>query len=159
MSLQIIPNELLSSALEPESAFSATRRDATLPEVPNKAHAVIGMRRTGKTTFLRQLQKQWRSEVKPERVVLLGFDDDRLSDITVEQLDYLLEEYYRRYPEWRRKETVCGFWTRSSSCPDGSGLPEGSLIRNRSGLSFPARPPECSAGRCIHHFAAAEWKP
>lgn len=31
-----------------------TRRDARIPAIPNKAHAVIGMRRAGKSCFLKQ---------------------------------------------------------------------------------------------------------
>jgi hypothetical protein len=106
MSINQVLNEILSDALDTRQGFSFTRRDAVLPDVPNKAQAVIGMRRTGKTTFLRQLQGQWRSRVQPERVVFIGFDDDRLLDISTGQLDYLFEEYFRRYPELRKKETV-----------------------------------------------------
>ena len=32
-----------------------TRREAVLPRIPGKAHAVVGMRRAGKTWFLLQL--------------------------------------------------------------------------------------------------------
>ena len=91
MSINQVLNEILSDALDTRQGFSFTRRDAVLPDVPNKAQAVIGMRRTGKTTFLRQLQGQWRSRVQPERVVFIGFDDDRLLDISTGQLDYLFE--------------------------------------------------------------------
>lgn len=77
-----------------------------LPAVPGKVHAVIGMRRAGKTTFLRQLQEEWRNSVPPERVVYLSFDDDRLTDLPMEQLGLVLEEYYRRYPELRGKKVV-----------------------------------------------------
>ena len=77
-----------------------------LPAVPGKVHAVIGMRRAGKTTFLRQLQEERRNSLPPERVVYLSFDDDRLADLQMEQLGLLLEEYYRRYPELRGSEMV-----------------------------------------------------
>ncbi|HLE85130.1 MAG TPA: AAA family ATPase, partial [Thermoanaerobaculia bacterium] len=53
-----------------------TPRDARLPPVPGKAHAVIGMRRAGKTTFLRQLLAERRSALPPERALYLSFDDD-----------------------------------------------------------------------------------
>ncbi|MEK7377273.1 MAG: ATP-binding protein, partial [Candidatus Binatota bacterium] len=64
------------------------------------------MRRAGKTTYLRQLQSQWRASVEPARVVYLNFEDDRLAGLPLEQLGMLLEEYYRSYPEWRGRETV-----------------------------------------------------
>ena len=47
--------EMLSAALEPSVPAQFTRRDARLAAVPGKVHSVIGLRRSGKTTFLRQL--------------------------------------------------------------------------------------------------------
>jgi hypothetical protein len=106
MPLHPVLNERLNAAVQPVQLAAATRRDARLPAVPGKAHAVIGMRRAGKTTFLRQLQAEWRETVPPERVLYLSFDDDRLADLAGEQLALLLEEYYRRHPELRGGETV-----------------------------------------------------
>ena len=41
--------ERLSAALAPVASPQLTPRDARLPALPGKAHAVIGMRRAGKT--------------------------------------------------------------------------------------------------------------
>ena len=101
--------EKLNAAVAPGSLSRLTRRDARLPAVPGKVHAVTGMRRAGKTTFLRQLQAERRQELPPERAVFLGFDDDRLAELELDQLGLLLEEYYRRYPELRGRETVHWF--------------------------------------------------
>ena len=106
MALHPVLNEKLNTAVLAIPQLRATRRDVVLPAVPGKVHAVIGMRRAGKTTFLRQLQTEWRNSVSPERVVYLSFDDDRLTDLPMEQLGLVLEEYYRRYPELRGSETV-----------------------------------------------------
>ena len=106
MALHPILNEKLNAAVLADLHFQATRRDAVLPAVPGKVQAVIGMRRAGKTTFLRQLQGEWRTAAPAERVVYLSFDDDRLSDLPAEQLGLVLEEYYRRYPGLRGRETV-----------------------------------------------------
>ncbi len=106
MSLHPVLNEKLNAAVAPGPELVATRRDAALPAIPGKVHAVIGMRRVGKTTYLRQLQSLWRASVEPERVVYLNFEDDRLAGLPLEQLGMLLEEYYRSYPEWRGRETV-----------------------------------------------------
>jgi predicted AAA+ superfamily ATPase len=86
-----------------------TRRDAALPEIPNKVHAVTGMRRAGKTTFLRQLSAERQRGTAPERAIYLSFDDDRLADIGTDQLSALLEEFYRRHPHLRRRTTVAWF--------------------------------------------------
>ena len=108
MALHPVLAEKLSAALEPASPFALTRRDARLPAMPAKAHAVIGMRRAGKTTFLRQLLDERRVALPPERALYLSFDDDRLAGIEVDQLASLLEEYYRRYPALRGRQTV--YW-------------------------------------------------
>jgi len=106
MSLHPVLNEKLNAAVAPGPALATTRRDAVLPAIPGKVHAVVGMRRAGKTTYLQQLQSQWRTSAEAARVVYLSFDDDRLADLPLEQLGILLEEYYRRHPDWRGRETV-----------------------------------------------------
>ena len=109
MPLHPVLLEKLNAALAPASTPPLTRRDARLPAVPGKVHAVIGMRRAGKTTFLHQLLAERRQGLPPEREIFVSFDDDRLVDLALEQLNLLLEEYYRRYPELRARETVHWF--------------------------------------------------
>jgi len=109
MALHPILEEKLNTALAPGVVAVLTRRDAVLPNLPNKAHAVTGMRRTGKSTFLRQLVTERQSVASPERAVYVSFDDDRLADIKADQLSGLLEAYYRRFPDLRRRETVSWF--------------------------------------------------
>ncbi len=106
MPLHPVLEERLNAALAPSSSNGFTRRDARLPAVPGKAHAVIGMRRAGKTTFLRQLLEERRASLPPERALYLSFDDDRLVGIGVEQLGFLLEEFYRRFPDLRGRQSV-----------------------------------------------------
>jgi uncharacterized protein len=106
VSLHPLLAEKLSSAVEVVPPFALTRRDVQLPPIQGKVHSVIGMRRAGKTTFLEQLLDARRQRVPPERAIYLGFDDDRLAGLQVEQLGFLLEEYYRRYPALRARETV-----------------------------------------------------
>lgn len=108
MALHPVLNEKLNAAVLPMPQLLTTRREAELPTVTGKVYAVIGMRRAGKTTFLRQLQAEWRNSIPPEQVIYLSFDDDRLADLPVEQLGLLLEEYYRRYPALRGREKV--YW-------------------------------------------------
>jgi hypothetical protein len=105
MALHPVLQEKLNIALE-RPAAAATRRDAVLPAVPNKVHAVIGMRRAGKSTFLLQLHAERLPAQGPERTIYLSFDDDRLANLPLDQLNQLLEEYYRRYPDLRGRETV-----------------------------------------------------
>ncbi len=85
----------------------ATRRDAQLPAVPGKAHAIIGMRRAGKTTYLHQVHaERLVGGQAAERTLYLNFDDERLAELPIEQLNSLVEEYYRRFPQFRGRERV-----------------------------------------------------
>jgi len=79
-----------------------TRRDVWLPGVPNKATAVIGMRRAGKTSLLWQiLAARLAQGVPREGLLYFSFEDERLAGLQAKDLDMLVEEYYRLYPEWR----------------------------------------------------------
>ncbi len=109
MPLHPVLADKLTTALQPAGSTPLTRRDVRLPALPGKAHAVIGMRRAGKTTFLRQLLDDRRAELPLERAIYIGFDDDRLAQLELEQLGFLLEEYYRRHPHLRERETVHWF--------------------------------------------------
>ncbi len=109
MPLHPVLADKLRIALQTAAPVARTRRDASLPAVPGKIHSVIGLRRAGKTTFLHQLRDEWRASLFPERAIYIGFDDDRLADIGVEQLGLLLEEYFRTHPELRGRQTVHWF--------------------------------------------------
>lgn len=109
MNLHPILVEALSAALEPSEPTPSTRRDARLPAVSGKVHAVIGMRRAGKTTFLRQLLAERRKALAPQRALYLSFEDERLADLDLTQLGLLLEEFFRRHPELRGRATVHWF--------------------------------------------------
>lgn len=104
MPLHPVPEERLNAAFAPGSPTPFTARDARLPALPGKAHAVVGMHRSGKTTFLRQLLAERRASLPAERALHLSFGDDRLVGIGVEQLGFLLEEFYRRYPALRGRQ-------------------------------------------------------
>jgi len=118
MSLHPVLTEKLNIALASGGEPPLTLRNACLPAVPGKAHAVIGMRRAGKTTFLRQLLGERRATLPPERAVYLSLDDDRLAGIGTDQLSLLIEEYYRRYPELRGRETVHWFFDEIQLVPE-----------------------------------------
>jgi predicted AAA+ superfamily ATPase len=63
---------------------------------------VIGMRRTGKTTFLWQLLGERLAKGTPREALLhFSFEDERLGGMKADELHLLLEEYYRLYPELR----------------------------------------------------------
>jgi hypothetical protein len=84
-----------------------TRREAVLPGISGKAHAVVGMRRAGKTWFLLQcLADRLAAGTPRERLVYFNFEDERLGAMGKESLASIIEEYYRRFPEFRRSLAV-----------------------------------------------------
>lgn len=109
MTLHPVLAEKLSVALAPAAPLKLTHRDARLAVVPGKVHAVIGMRRAGKTTFLRLLLDERRATRPPEQVLYLSFDVERLAALGSDQLGWLLEESYRRHPATRGQQTVHWF--------------------------------------------------
>jgi len=95
-----------------------TRRDAHLPSVPGKAFAVIGMRRSGKTTFLWQCLKDRIEGGAPrESLLYIGFEDERLYGMQVSDLSWLVEEYFRLNPDMRDIRHTTFFFDEIQSIP------------------------------------------
>jgi uncharacterized protein len=79
--------------------MASTRRDVYLPSIPGKALAIVGVRRSGKTTLLRQLRRaQLEAGAAPESQLLLTLEDERLVGMQASDLAWILEEQARRYP-------------------------------------------------------------
>jgi uncharacterized protein len=98
--VDLIRQKIVDSLASPLPAF--TRRDVRLPSVRGKAVAVIGMRRTGKSTFLWQVLSDRLSRgARRESLLFFGFEDERLGGMKATDLQLLVEEYYRLYPELR----------------------------------------------------------
>ncbi|MFQ5799009.1 MAG: AAA family ATPase, partial [Bacteroidota bacterium] len=88
----LIRQKIVDSLASPVPAF--TRRDVRLPAIPGKAVAVIGMRRTGKSTFLWQvLSDRLLQGASRESLLYFGFEDERLAGMKAADLQLLLEEY------------------------------------------------------------------
>ncbi len=105
---ELIQQKIVDSLTSPVPAF--TRRDIRLPSVKGKAVAVIGMRRTGKTTFLWQvLADRLKQGVAREALLYFNFEDERLAGLAAADLHLVVEEYYRLHPEWRDKRRVVFF--------------------------------------------------
>ncbi|HOW85619.1 MAG TPA: ATP-binding protein [Candidatus Aminicenantes bacterium] len=106
---ELIKQKIVDSLAAPLPTF--TRRDIRLPRIAGKATAVVGMRRTGKTTFLWQvLSDRVREGVPREGLLFFGFEDERLAGMAAKDLQIVVEEYYRLHPEWRdKKKAVFAF--------------------------------------------------
>ena len=88
-----------------------TRRDVHLPALPGKAVAVVGMRRSGKTTFLWQCMADRLAAGTPREALLyLNFEDERLVDLQAVDLQWIVEDYYRLAPHLRDRQRVTFFF-------------------------------------------------
>ena len=107
LSFKRILAEKLADSLQGPLVLGTSR---TLPSrlvFPEKATAIIGMRRAGKTTLLHQIRQNWMDQGHlREQVPFLNFEDERLVGLEGRHLHLLLEEYYRLYPSWRGQHGV-----------------------------------------------------
>jgi len=95
-----------------------TRRDVHVPAVHGKAKAVIGMRRSGKTTFLWQcIQDRLNAGAPRESLLYLSFEDERLVGLDVSSLTWVVEEYYRFHPEMRDGRIASFFFDEIQNIP------------------------------------------
>jgi predicted AAA+ superfamily ATPase len=99
---KIIQDKILTSIETPLPKL--TRRDARVPNVTGKAMTVIGMRRSGKTSFLHQVRAdRIASGKEPNRLVYFNFEDERLADFEAEQLGLIPDAVMRLFPEESRE--------------------------------------------------------
>jgi len=79
--------------------------------VPGKATVCIGVRRSGKSTYLFQVIQQLLDDGVPrENILYMNFFDDRLHFLRREGLGLITEAYFSIYPEKKNSETVYCFF-------------------------------------------------
>jgi len=95
-----------------EVAFTTgVPRRLRIEAVPGKATVCIGVRRSGKSTYLLQVIQQLLDDGVPrENILYLNFFDDRLHILRREGLGLITEAYYSIYPEKKNTETVYCFF-------------------------------------------------
>ncbi len=105
---EIIKDKLIASA---EAEIPAmTRRHTGRPSIFNKAIVAIGMRRSGKTTWLHQCQQSYRQQgMAPENLVFFNFEDERLQDFPASQLQLIIDTQNRLYPYQGKEKRVLFF--------------------------------------------------
>jgi len=95
-----------------------TRRAVYVPEVKGKVLAVIGMRRSGKTTFLWQcLADRLAFGVPRDALAYVNFEDERLAGMTALDLQWVVEEYFSLHPERRNRKPVTFFFDEIQLVP------------------------------------------
>ncbi len=110
--------EMLADSLAAPIPRGTPRRISGSVSLKDKATAVIGMRRAGKTTFLHQIRhERVQRGIGRGRVPYLNFEDEQLAGMTADELHILVEEYYRRHPELRGRETVTWCFDKIQAVP------------------------------------------
>lgn len=93
-------------------------RRLRVESVRGKATVCIGVRRSGKSTYLFQLiQGLLDSGVSRQNILYLNFFDDRLHSLRQENLGLITEAYYSIYPEKKDNETVYCFFDEIQAVP------------------------------------------
>ena len=94
--------ERLIAEQEDRPLPEALGREVRLPDVPGKADALVGMRRSGKTYRLfAEMRSLEGRGVSRASMLYLNLEDDRLGDADLGTLDRALEVFYRRAPAAR----------------------------------------------------------
>lgn len=118
--------ELLRAKLDESLAAPfrpLTPRDVRLPAVAGKAFAIIGVRRSGKTSFLAQCRAaRLQAGSRAESQLLLLLEDERLAGVTVADLGWLLEEHARRFPALQAAGGVTLYLDEVQNVPDWERL-------------------------------------
>lgn len=82
-----------------------TARATTLPALPGKADAVVGMRRSGKTWLLRRRIHDLVARGVPRTAILyVNFEDERLLGLTAADLELFMDALYRLNPSAAQRE-------------------------------------------------------
>ena len=104
--------------------FQETPLEASVPrhlrieEVPGKATVCIGVRRSGKSTYVSQVVKRLLSDgVRRENILYLNFFDDRLHGLRQDNLELIAEAYYALYPQKKKTEKVYCFFDEMQEIP------------------------------------------
>ena len=104
--------------------FQETRFETGVPRrmhiesVRGKAAVCIGVRRSGKSTYMFQIIKRLLGEgVSPQNILFLNFFDDRLHGLRQDNLGLITDAYYSLYPEKKNTETVYCFFDEIQALP------------------------------------------
>lgn len=93
-----------------EIPFDVIGRDISLPINRKKIITVPGVRRCGKSTMLEiTINELIATGISTERILWLGFDDERLKNMTSDELDNVIVSYMEMYPDIPIKDVYMFF--------------------------------------------------
>ena len=93
-----------------EIPFDVIERDIKLPINHNKIITVPGVRRCGKSTLMEiAINGLVREGVPPKNILWLGFDDERLKNMSPNELDDVIVSYMEMFPDIPIKDVYMFF--------------------------------------------------
>ena len=93
-----------------EIPFDVIERDVELPIDRKKIITIPGVRRCGKSTLMEiAINNLVKGGVSPKRILWLGFDDERLRNMTSEELDEVIASYMEMFPDIPIKDVYMFF--------------------------------------------------
>ena len=98
--------------------FTGILRKLHIETVPGKATICMGVRRSGKSTFMHQIITGLEGRgIQRENIVHINFFDDRLHLLRENGPGLVIDAYYSLFPEKRNTETVFFFFDEIQSIP------------------------------------------
>jgi predicted AAA+ superfamily ATPase len=79
------------------------RREVEVPLDINKAVSFIGLRRSGKTYILYQIAGELMKKARKEEIFYINFEDERLEGISRSDLSTIVELYYKKNPDAKKR--------------------------------------------------------
>lgn len=93
-----------------EIPFEVIERDVRLPIDRKKIITIPGVRRCGKSTLMEiAINELVRGGVPRQRILWLGFDDERLKNMSSDELDEVIASYMEMFPDQPVKEVYMFF--------------------------------------------------
>lgn len=93
-----------------EIPFDVIERDVKLPTDRKKIITIPGVRRCGKSTLMEiAINNLVKDGVARERILWLGFDDERLRNMASEELDEVITSYMEMFPDIPIKDVYMFF--------------------------------------------------
>jgi predicted AAA+ superfamily ATPase len=94
-------------------------RQLQIKAVPGKTTICIGVRRSGKSTFMTQIMQGLIGQgVARENILSLNLFDDRLHALQHEEAGIILEAYFSLYPEKKHSEKIYCFFDEIQLLPE-----------------------------------------
>lgn len=93
-----------------EILFDVIERDLELPINRKKIITIPGVRRCGKSTMMEiAINHLVKDGVSKERILWLGFDDERLTDLSTDEFDEIISAYMELFPHIPIKDVYMFF--------------------------------------------------